>query len=36
MYSQALAFKVPEARPDDQILRCCLQQKLRARQVGWL
>ena len=31
--AQALQLhRVPEARPDDQILRCCLQQQLRLQQ----
>ena len=32
-YQEALSLPVPQARPDDQILRCCLQQQARMRQV---
>ena len=32
-YQEALSLSVPQARPDDQILRCCLQQQLRMNQV---
>ena len=29
---QALKFDVAKERPDDQILRCCLQQQLRLKE----
>ncbi len=32
-YQAALALAVPQSRPDDQILRCCLQLQARMRQV---
>ena len=32
-YQEALSLPVPQARPDDQILRCCLQQQLRMSQA---
>ncbi len=33
-YQEALSLSVPQARPDDQILRCCLQQQLRMSQAS--
>ena len=35
-YQEALSMPVPQARPDDQILRCCLQQQDRMRQARFI